>query len=161
MYIHALSYATHVIHWNTPSHYSFFEDDASTSIEENPCWVNKELTHCVYYLVLELVVNTISNSMMYAFHKNQTNVHYCFKIDFACLYFIRAVISLCTEDGCTIRKWSEKYSQKLHSKPTFLVWSIFVCHIICPENSDFFSVWLLRVSVVREWMECSIQILHT
>ena len=135
MYIHSLSYATHVIHWNTPSHYSFFEDDASTSIEENPCWVNKELTHCVYYLVLELVVNTISNSMMYAFHKNQTNVHYCFKIDFACLYFIRAVISL--------------------------VWSIFVCHIICPENSDFFSVWLLRVSVVREWMECSIQILHT
>ena len=36
----------------------FFEDDASTSIDGNPCWVNKELTHCVYYLVHELVVNT-------------------------------------------------------------------------------------------------------
>ena len=29
----------------------FFEDDASTSIDGNPCWVNKKLTHCVYYLV--------------------------------------------------------------------------------------------------------------
>ena len=64
----------------------FFEDDASTSIDGNPCWVNKELTHCVYYLVPELVVNTISNSVMFAFHKNQTNVRYCFKIHFACVY---------------------------------------------------------------------------
>ena len=103
----------------------FWRDDASTSIEENPCWVNKELTHCVYYLVHELVANTISNSVMFAFHKNQTNVHYCFKIDFACVYFIRAVISLCREDGCMIKKWPATHSQELYSNTKFLAWSIY------------------------------------
>ena len=72
----------------------------------------------------------------------------------ACMYFITAVISLCTKNGCMIRNRPVKHDQELHAKPKFLVKAeAYLTATFGSKITDFFKIRLHWVSVVRESMD--------